>query len=73
MPELLTTKQVATRLGVSPRRVRALAEHRADFPAPAVRTPNLLWLAEHIDTWNNTANRSPGRRTTTQRTPKETT
>ena len=62
MPELITTKQVATRLGVTPGRVRQLLTRRSDFPQPAVRTPNaLLWDAAQIETWAAHADRTVGR------------
>lgn len=62
MTNLITTTEAAARLGVIPRRVRALAEHRADFPRPAMRAANvLLWDADEIDRWNATADRTPGR------------
>jgi predicted DNA-binding transcriptional regulator AlpA len=59
---LITTADVAARLGVSPRRVRALVRRREDFPRPAVSTPNaLLWDAAEVDRWNATADRTVGR------------
>jgi predicted DNA-binding transcriptional regulator AlpA len=62
MPELIPTAEVATRLGVTPGRVRQLLKRRSDFPQPAVRTPNvLLWDAGQIDAWAAHADRSVGR------------
>ena len=60
---VITTRDAAARLGVTPRRVRALAERRADFPQPALRAGRvLLWSAEEIEHWARTADRRPGRR-----------
>ena len=70
MPELITTAEVATRLGVTPGRVRQLLTRRSDFPQPAVRTPNaLLWDAGQIDAWADTADRTAGRRWPASDTP----
>jgi predicted DNA-binding transcriptional regulator AlpA len=62
-PDLITTAEAAERLGVTPRRVRALVKLRPDFPRPAVRRPNLLlWNAAEVEHWAATADRKPGRR-----------
>lgn len=67
--ELLTTADVARVIGVSPRRVAQLADHRPDFPEPyaITRPPQSirLWTPEAIDAWQRTADRSPGRPTST--------
>ena len=65
--ELLTTADVAEVLGVTPRRVAQLADHRRDFPAPYAITRGRkrirLWRPEDIEAWARQANRTPGRRT----------
>lgn len=62
MVDLITTREVAARLGVSPRRVRALYKNRADFPQPVELVPGrLYWTPSEIDEWLTTADRSPHR------------
>ena len=65
MPDLVNTNEAAELLGVTPRRVRALRQHRADFPAPVVtRRALMLWDRDAIEEWGRTADRSRGRRHT---------
>lgn len=62
--QLLTKSEVATRLGISRERVRALMARRADFPTPyavAGSQAMPLWRPTDIDSWNETADRSTGR------------
>lgn len=63
----LTTREVAERLGVTPRRVRALATGRTDFPKPLdIATHAMLFDADEIEEWAATADRRPGYRPPTE-------
>jgi predicted XRE-type DNA-binding protein len=62
--ELLSSAQVAERLGVSRRRVNALAAARSSaFPAPAVVAGGVrLWRAGDVERFAASWDRRPGRR-----------
>lgn len=65
--DLINTDEVAEILGVTRRRVNALATERKDFPRPAFeqrtqRATRRLWRRAAIEKWARTANRAPGRR-----------
>lgn len=67
MLHLMNTSDVARELGVSRPRVAQLAATRPDFPTPHAVTylgarELRLWLPGDITRWNDTADRSPGRR-----------
>lgn len=65
---LLTTRDVAELLDISPQRVRQLVRDRADFPAPAVVSSTTRgigtrrWRRADVERWNASADRSHGRR-----------
>lgn len=58
--DLISTRQTATRLGVTARRVRALHKLRDDFPAPVELDGRLYWHAAEVDAWAAGADRAPG-------------
>lgn len=67
MSQLISANEVGELLGVSARRVNALAAQRADFPRPAFERPHgagttRLWNRGDVERWIATANRAPGRR-----------
>lgn len=60
VPELLTSDQVAQLLGVSRRRVNALAQDHADFPDAAIEIGGRrAWREDDIERFAS-ARRSPG-------------
>jgi hypothetical protein len=64
MTELINTQHIATRLGITRRRVRKIIETHPEFPEPAFQSPNghiRLWAADDIATWEETWDRAPGR------------
>jgi predicted DNA-binding transcriptional regulator AlpA len=66
--KLLTTRDVAQLLDISPQRVRQLVRDRDDFPAPAIesRTERGVgtrrWRRQDVERWAASADRSHGRR-----------
>jgi predicted DNA-binding transcriptional regulator AlpA len=66
MTDLISAGEVAEILGVSARRVNALAAQRSDFPAPAHERPHAggvtrLWDRAEVERWAQSAQRAPGR------------
>lgn len=67
---LLTTNDIAKRLGVTQRRVSQIVDgdkrnrRREDFPKPYASTPGGMrfWRPQDIDRWAETADRSVGKR-----------
>jgi hypothetical protein len=66
MTDLISAAEVAGILGVTTRRVLALADQRPDFPQPVHERPQAggsarLWNRAEIERWARTASRAPGR------------